>query len=121
MRDPLRPFLADGGIAILDGGLATELEARGCDLDHALWSARVLREAPDVIRAVHASYLEAGADVACTSRRNEQVDAASAEIEELGRQTIRCVSDVADRGSLENLLSECVGVFGEEEVSMGGV
>ncbi len=29
---------------LLDGGLATELEARGCDISGALWSARVLQD-----------------------------------------------------------------------------
>ncbi len=67
MRDPLAPFLADAGIVILDGGLATELEARGCDLDHPLWSARVLRDRPDAIADVHRAYLEAGADVITTA------------------------------------------------------
>lgn len=58
----LDPFLADEGSLILDGGLATELEARGIDLDHPLWSARVLLDAPQEIAAVHRAYLEAGAD-----------------------------------------------------------
>jgi homocysteine S-methyltransferase len=58
----LAPFLADGGSLILDGGLATELESRGFDLNHPLWSARLLREAPEAIAAVHRAYLEAGAD-----------------------------------------------------------
>lgn len=47
---------------ILDGGLATELEADGFDLNHPLWSAKVLIEAPDAVRAVHARFLAAGAD-----------------------------------------------------------
>ncbi len=47
---------------ILDGGLATELERRGHDLDHPLWSARLLIEDPESIRSVHRSYLDAGAD-----------------------------------------------------------
>ena len=47
---------------ILDGGLATELEADGYDLNHTLWSARVLIEEPEAIRAVHARFLAAGAD-----------------------------------------------------------
>ncbi len=47
---------------ILDGGLATELEARGCDLHDDLWSARVLLEEPDLIRRVHLDYLRSGAD-----------------------------------------------------------
>lgn len=47
---------------ILDGGLATELEADGFDLNHPLWSAKVLIETPEAIRAVHARFLAAGAD-----------------------------------------------------------
>lgn len=60
--DPLLPFLQRGGVMLLDGGLATELEARGCDLDDDLWSAGVLLDDPDLIRAVHVDYLQAGAD-----------------------------------------------------------
>ena len=47
---------------ILDGGLATELEADGFDLNHPLWSAKVLIETPEAVRAVHARFLAAGAD-----------------------------------------------------------
>lgn len=61
---PLHPFLADDGVLVLDGGLATELEARGHDLDHALWSARLLLDDPAAIEAVHHDYLLVGADVA---------------------------------------------------------
>lgn len=49
-------------LRVLDGGLATELEARGHDLDHPLWSARLIAADPDAIGAVHREYLEAGAD-----------------------------------------------------------
>lgn len=48
---------------VLDGGLASELERRGADLSDPLWSARLLRDDPDLIRAVHADYVRAGADV----------------------------------------------------------
>jgi len=65
--DPLRPFLDAAGALVLDGGLATELERAGFDLDHPLWSARVLRDAPEAIREVHRAYLEAGADVITTA------------------------------------------------------
>ena len=63
----MRPASLDSGFAageplILDGGLATELEANGFDLNHVLWSARVLIEEPEAIRAVHARFLAAGAD-----------------------------------------------------------
>ena len=52
---------------ILDGGLATELEARGCDISGALWSARVLRERPDAVEQLHYDYYAAGAGVAITA------------------------------------------------------
>jgi homocysteine S-methyltransferase len=52
---------------VLDGGLATELEQAGWDLDHPLWSARLLDTAPDAIAGVHRSYLEAGADCITTA------------------------------------------------------
>ncbi|MBI5518296.1 MAG: homocysteine S-methyltransferase [Deltaproteobacteria bacterium] len=56
-----------GRPVILDGALATELEARGFTLDDPLWSARVLLEAPEAVRAVHRDYLLAGADVITTA------------------------------------------------------
>jgi homocysteine S-methyltransferase len=67
MTDLFAPFLAARGIVIVDGALATELERRGADLSDALWSARVLLEQPELIRAVHDDYFAAGADVAITS------------------------------------------------------
>lgn len=54
---------------ILDGALATELEARGLSLTTRLWSAAALAS-PDsaaAIRAVHASYYAAGSTVATTA------------------------------------------------------
>lgn len=56
-----------GGSVLLDGGLATELEARGHDLSDSLWSARLLADAPQDIVAVHAAYFRAGAAIATTA------------------------------------------------------
>ncbi len=67
MSNAIHRLLTAKDVVFLDGGLATELENRGCDLNHALWSARVLDEAPDVIRTVHLDYFEAGADCATTA------------------------------------------------------
>ena len=52
---------------ILDGGLATELERMGHNLDHPLWSARIVSEKPEAIKQVHLSYLKAGADMITTA------------------------------------------------------
>lgn len=63
----LEELLARQGVVILDGGLATELERRGADLHDPLWSAKLLLDAPELIRQVHLDYYRAGADVATTA------------------------------------------------------
>ncbi|WP_026122849.1 homocysteine S-methyltransferase [Nocardiopsis halotolerans] len=60
---------------VLDGGLATRLEAYGCDLGGGLWSARLLAEDPDLVRRVHRDYFEAGADVAIAAGYQASVPA----------------------------------------------
>jgi homocysteine S-methyltransferase len=47
---------------ILDGGLATQLESMGFDIDGALWSAKLLASNPRAIVDAHRAYLDAGAD-----------------------------------------------------------
>ncbi|MFE4667998.1 homocysteine S-methyltransferase [Streptomyces sp. NPDC056716] len=55
------------GTLVLDGGMSNQLEAAGYDLGDALWSARLLAEAPEAIVAAHLAYFAAGADVAITA------------------------------------------------------
>lgn len=52
---------------VLDGGLATQLEAQGNDLSDALWSARLLVEDPGQIVEAHLAFYRAGARVATTA------------------------------------------------------
>ncbi len=61
-------------VTVLDGGLATELEARGNDLSGSLWSARMLRDEPAEIEEVHLSFFRAGAQVAITSSYQASFD-----------------------------------------------
>ncbi|MFI0976488.1 homocysteine S-methyltransferase [Streptomyces sp. NPDC021093] len=63
---PLSAVLAEGTL-VLDGGLSNQLEAQGCDLSDALWSARLLADDPEQIGAAHAAYVRAGAQVLITS------------------------------------------------------
>jgi homocysteine S-methyltransferase len=65
--NPILRILERQPVLLLDGGLATALEARGCDLADELWSAGVLMDSPDLIREVHLDYLAAGADCITTS------------------------------------------------------
>ena len=70
----IESILNNQRIAIIDGAMATELEARSCDLNDDLWSARVLLEQPELIRAVHLDYFNAGADIAITASYQATVD-----------------------------------------------
>ncbi|MEV7845851.1 homocysteine S-methyltransferase [Streptomyces cyaneofuscatus] len=62
----LAAALAEGPV-LLDGGLSNQLEAQGCDLSDALWSARLLADAPEQVEAAHLAYLRAGAQVLITA------------------------------------------------------
>lgn len=127
MSNPVAPFLERQGVMILDGGLATELEARGCDLCDELWSARVLIEDPDLVGRVHADYLAAGADCIASAsyqasfegfqRRGLSEDEAA----ELLRLSVRLAirardafwGDPANRsGRLRPLVAASVGPYG---------
>ena len=57
----------DNAVLVADGGLATELEARGNDLSGSLWSARLLMDAPGEIRDAHLAFFRAGAVIATSA------------------------------------------------------
>ena len=56
-----------GTIRILDGGMSRELQRLGAELKQPEWSALALIDAPDIVRQVHAEFIEAGADVVTTN------------------------------------------------------
>ncbi|MEX3019147.1 homocysteine S-methyltransferase [Kluyvera sp. STS39-E] len=66
-NNPFTAILNDSPFVVLDGAMATELEARGCNLADSLWSAKVLMEEPQLIYDVHLDYFRAGAQVAITA------------------------------------------------------
>uniref|UniRef100_A0A9J7XZH8 Zgc:172121 n=1 Tax=Cyprinus carpio carpio TaxID=630221 RepID=A0A9J7XZH8_CYPCA len=60
---------------ILDGGLATELEASGFQLQgDPLWSARILHTNPQAIKDVHFRYLKSGSDVITTATYQASIE-----------------------------------------------
>ncbi|HET7724951.1 MAG TPA: homocysteine S-methyltransferase, partial [Propionibacteriaceae bacterium] len=59
--------VGDNVRVIIDGGLSNALTDRGHVLADDLWTARLLRDAPEEIVAVHRAYFEAGAEVATTA------------------------------------------------------
>jgi homocysteine S-methyltransferase len=52
---------------LIDGGLSNVLEAQGYDLNHTLWTARLLDQKPEAIIQAHLAYLEAGAQCITTA------------------------------------------------------
>ncbi len=60
------PFRVEG-LHLLDGGLASELERRGVDLNDPLWSGRAVLEQPELVMAVHRDYLVAGSEIITTA------------------------------------------------------
>lgn len=104
------------GVAILDGGLGTQLEARGFDLIDALWSARLLEDDPDAIAAVHRDYLDAGAD--CIVTASYQANFAGFQARGIGRadaeRLLRRSAEIAlhARGERAALVAASIGPYG---------
>ena len=53
-------------IVVVDGGLSTQLESMGCDINGPLWTARALQENTAAVEAAHRAFITAGADVVIT-------------------------------------------------------
>ena len=60
--EPIREKLDHGQVVVLDGGIGTESLRRD-----VTWADHQLKKRPDVIRAIHADYIRAGADVISTN------------------------------------------------------
>lgn len=78
-------------VFLLDGGFATELEARGHNLRDSLWSARMLVDSPDEVRTVHEAYFRAGAEVCITASYQASIRGfvAAGYTEEVARSAIQ--------------------------------
>ncbi len=108
-----------GESALLDGGLATELEARGHDLSDPLWSARLLADAPQDIVAVHAAYFRAGAKFATTASYQASFDGFAArgigpdEAAGLLRRSVELARTARDEAGIGGLsVAASVGPYG---------
>lgn len=124
---PLRPpsrqtgLMDRSSILVLDGGLSNALEERGHDLAGPLWTARLLREAPGEIAAVHRSYFVAGARVATTASYQASVEAfrraglSDADAEKLIQRSVLIAREVRDDlagDGIERYVAASVGPYG---------
>jgi homocysteine S-methyltransferase len=106
-------------VLISDGGLATELEARGHDLSDDLWSARLLFDAPEEIIAAHRAFFQAGAAIATTASYQASFDGFAAggisrsDSERLMRLSVSLAAEARDEVGREGRwVAASVGPYG---------
>ncbi|WP_051799931.1 homocysteine S-methyltransferase [Catenuloplanes japonicus] len=114
----MMPLIFSDGPVVLDGGLATQLEAAGADLSGALWSARLLRDDPDAIVAAHRAYLRAGARVVTTASYQAtfpgfaRAGIGAAEATALMRRSVRLARDAIDAEGGTGGVAVSIGPYG---------
>jgi homocysteine S-methyltransferase len=98
--------------------MATALEARGHDLADALWSARLLLDAPAEIAAVHRAFFDAGADIAITASYQASFDGLAARGVDraaaagLLRRSVELAKDAAASAGGRRWVAASVGPYG---------
>ncbi|WP_222263443.1 homocysteine S-methyltransferase [Modestobacter marinus] len=117
----MTPSLAEAlarGTVVLDGGLSTELESRGCDVASALWSARLLRDDPGAIVDAHAAFAAAGAQVLTTASYQATFPGfaaagiGAAEVRELMTRSVRLAREGLGRAGRDGWVAASVGPYG---------
>lgn len=109
--------LDSSDVLVLDGAIGTEVARLGGEMDSTAWCALANKTHPDVVREVHKSYLNAGADIItantfATCRHNlaaidlaDEAAAITARAVELAREAVDEVAadrDVIVAGSMSN-------------------
>jgi homocysteine S-methyltransferase len=99
------------GVHVLDGGLASELEYLGANIDGPLWSAHVLEDAPDKILAVHRAYIAAGAQC---------IETASYQVSRMGYVEVGLAPERADAALVKalTLARKAVAEFPDRQVQI---
>ena len=62
----IQDVLENNKIMVIDGSMATALEALGANTKSSLWTAAALAEQPELVKQVHLDYFKAGADCGIT-------------------------------------------------------
>lgn len=116
-------FLRENEPVILDGGLATELEAHGAKLQgDPLWSARLLHTDPKAIKDAHHSFLLSGAEIIATATYQASIPGFVGHLGvsceearellmsgvQLARETVEC----SNSGRFRALVAGSIGPYG---------
>ena len=89
-------------ILTLDGGLSNVLEAQGCNLNHKLWTASIIKKNPEAIVNAHLEYINAGADIITTSSYQASIQGlksignSKSEAREIILETVRLAERAAE-------------------------
>lgn len=109
---------------MLDGGLSNELESQGCDLNHELWTAKLLVSDPEKISNAHLAYLEAGAQCLITSSYQvskagiSSIDGKNTDLTSLLLKSVELASQAINQYLLDKpskkrpLIAASIGPFG---------
>lgn len=101
---------------IIDGGLATQLEAQGCDISNPLWSASLLLEQPREIIAASRAFLDAGAECIATASYQASYEGFSQQglSAEKARELMLLSVELAldARGQSRALIAASIGPYG---------
>lgn len=107
---------------VLDGGLGTLLESRGHDLSSDMWSARLLLEEPQEVRAAHDAFFAAGAELAISGSYQASFEGFQragldrTEAERLMRRSVQLAKQSRDAASSDGgrpgLVAASVGPYG---------
>ncbi|MFD2416730.1 homocysteine S-methyltransferase [Amycolatopsis pigmentata] len=103
---------ARGPVIVLDGGLATELQARGHDLSGPLWSARLLADEPEEIVSAHETFFRAGAEVATTASYQASFEAFGENAAAMMRRSVELAQVARERVGGRRWVAASVGPYG---------
>lgn len=85
---------------LIDGGTGTELERLGVTMNSIAWSAEAVLSSPEVLRNVHLSFLDAGAEILIANTfsaaiHNLEAAGLGHKFEAINREAVRIAREVA--------------------------
>jgi homocysteine S-methyltransferase len=113
----LRQLLAEGRRVQLDGGLSTALEELGADLDDPLWTAKILRDQPDLVLAAHRAFVAAGAEIVISASYQAPDELLAESVRIARRAGVLVAASVAPYGAALAGGQEYTGDYGSATVA----
>jgi methionine synthase I (cobalamin-dependent) len=107
-------------VVVVDGGMGSELEARGARMDHQAWCGLANLEAPDLVREIHEDYIRAGADVVIantfpTNRPALEAAGYGDRFEEANRAAVEAALDARERAGRPVAVAGSMSLWGPSD------